>query len=185
MSSRKKVTRTLKEVKNLIRLIAKKESVKLYFLKPNQGQGGYNYGGSGKDVIMLSPFVMAKKGEFVGKHEIYSDCDNPIECMLMTFFHELSHCKLTEKVPSYVTGYSWNDTSKFQFELWITMLGVEYAHSKYGIKFSDQTMRWMLQEAQGYIRESKDVKEPGYGLVCTKADEKSYTVVSQWDFRGK
>ena len=133
----------------------------------------------------MAPFVKAKKGEKIGKYEILRDCGNPVECMFITFFHELAHCVLAKNVPSRVKGYSWNDTSKFQYELWITMLGVEYAHSKYGIKFSDQSVKWLIDENASYIRDAAEVKEHGYGLVCTKATSKSYTVVAQWDFRGK
>ena len=105
--------------------------------------------------------------------------------MLITFFHELAHIKLYNKVPSRIKGYSWNDTSKFQYELWITMFGVEYAHKKYGIKFSDQAMKWLIDENMTYIRGKDAAKESGYGLICTKATAKSYELVSQWEFKGK
>lgn len=173
------------DVIRLLKSIARKEKVRLTFLGKDNGHGGYNYGGSTPKDVMLSPFIKAKKGDKVGRYEIYSDCDNPIECMLITFFHELSHAKLADKVPSNIKGYSWNDTSIFQYEMWITMLGIEYAHSKYGIKFSDQAVRWLIGEAMGYIRDAKDAKEYGYGLICTKATRKSYEVLSQWEFRGE
>ena len=134
---------------------------------------------------MLAPFVQAKKGDCVDHCTVYQDCDNPVECMFITFFHELAHAKLADFVPSAVNGYSWNDTSSFQYELWITMLGVECAHSKYGIKFSDQAVKWIIEESMGYIREPKDAKEPGYSLIRTKATSKTYEVVSQWEFTGK
>lgn len=178
----KTYTRTLESTKKLMRSIAKQEGVKLTFLKANEGMGGYNYGGSTGNTIMLSPFVKAKMGDKVKGHGIHSNCDNPIESMLIAFFHELSHCVLSKRVPSQVEGYAWNDTSKYQYELWITMLGVEYAHSKYGIKFSDQTMTWIVDEAKSYIPVDRDC---GTGLICTKSNSKSYTVVSQWEFRGK
>ena len=173
---------TAKKADSLMKSIARKEGVKLAFLSEDEGRGGYNYGGSSGDAIMLSPFVKGKAGEKVKGYEIYTDCPNPIECKLIAFFHELSHCVLAKKVPSQVEGYAWNDTSKYQYELWITMLGVEYAHSKYGIKFSDQTMTWIMDEAKSYIPRDLDC---GAGLICTKSNSKSYTVVSQWKFRGK
>lgn len=182
-SERKRFRRTLSEVRSLMKSIAKKEKVKLVFMAADNGVGGYNYGAYGID-CMLSPFVKAKKGEKVNGYTIFEDCDNPVECMLITFFHELAHAKLTDKVPSIVNRYTWNDTSKFQFELWITMLGIEYAHKNYGIKFSDQAVRWLINVNMSYIVEPKDAKEPGYGLICTKATSKSYEVLSQWEFRG-
>ena len=184
MDERKTITRTLAETKSLMRKIARKEGIRLDFHDADQGGGGYNYGWSG-DGIFLPPFVKGKKGEKVGKYELHRDCDNPIECMLITFFHELAHLKLSDKVPSQIKGYAWNDTSRFQYELWISMLGVEYAHSKYGIKFSDQSVKWLVEENASYMRDASAAKESGYGLICTKATLRSYTVVSQWEFRGE
>ena len=183
MSERKTYRYTLTAVKSKMRRIAKQEGVELTFHKADKGGGGYNYGWSA-DGIFIPPFVKAKKGDKVGKYEILRDCDNPVECMFITFFHELAHCKLADKVPSQIKGYSWNDTSRFQYELWISMLGVEYAHSKYGIKFSDQTVKWLIEENCSYIHGKESAKESGYGLICTKATKTSYDVLSQWEFRG-
>lgn len=182
-SERKRFRRTLSEVRSLMKSVARKEKVKLVFMSADDGYGGYNYAASA-NCIMLAPFVKAKKSIKVKGYEIVSGCDNPVECMLITFFHELAHMKLADKVPSHVQGYTWNDTSKFQYELWITMLGIEYAHRKYGIKFSDQSVKWLIDENMSYIREPKDAKEAGYGLICTKSTSKSYEVLSQWEFTG-
>ena len=65
------------------------------------------------------------------------------------------------------------------------MLGVEYAHKKYGIKFSDQSMKWLINENMTYMCGKEDAKEPGYGLICTKETTKSYEILSQWEFKGK
>lgn len=181
----KKFKYTLKQVKDIMKYVATMEKLKLVFLGKDEGWGGYNYGGSTGDDIMLAPFVKGKAGDKVNGYVLKQDCDNPVECMLITFFHELAHDKLSKKVPSRIKGYSWNDTSKFQYELWITMLGVEYAHKKYGIKFSDQAMKWLLNENMTYIRGPKAAKDSGYGLICTKATTKSYELVSQWEFKGK
>ena len=176
---------TLKQVIDLMNSVAKMEKMNLVFLDKNSGLGGYNYGASAGKDIMISPFVKGKAGDKINGCTILSDCDNPVECMLITFFHELAHNKLSNKVPSRIKGYSWNDTSKFQYELWITMLGVEYAHKKYGIKFSDQSMKWLINENMTYISGKEDAKEPGYGLICTKSTTKSYEILSQWEFKGK
>lgn len=183
-SERKRFRRTLSEARALMKSIAKRENLKLVFLTKDEGNGGYNYGGSSGDSIMLAPFVKGRKGDKVKGYELIRDCDNPVECMLIAFFHELAHCILANKVPSRVRGYAWNDTPKMQYELWITMLGVEYAHSKYGIKFSDQSVKWLIDENASYMVGAQEVKEQGYGLVCTKATSKSCEDLSQWEFTG-
>lgn len=179
-----KIRFTLKEAKDFMREVAKKEKVELMFLTKDEGMGGYNYGGSA-DNIMLAPFRKGKKGERDrdGKYPLARDCDNPVECMLIAFFHELAHVRLSDNVPSVVKGYSWNNTSKFQFETWITMLGVEYAHSKYGLKFSDQTFMWMFNENASYME--TDWKRDRAACVQKKATSTSYVTVVQWEFDGR
>lgn len=178
-----KIRFTLKEAKDFMREVAKKEKVELVFLTKDEGMGGYNYGGSA-DNIVLAPFRKGKKGERDkdGKYPLARDCDNPVECMLIAFFHELAHVRLSDNVPSVVKGYSWNNTSKFQFETWITMLGVDYAHSKYGLKFSDQTFMWMFNENASYIE--ADWKHDRSACVQKKATSTSYVTVVQWEFDG-
>lgn len=178
-----KIRFTLKEAKDFMREVAKKEKVKLVFLTKDEGMGGYNYGGSA-DNIMLAPFRKGKKGERDkdGKYPLDLDCDNPVECMLIAFFHELAHVRLSDNVPSVVKGYSWNNTSKFQFETWITMLGVDYAHSKYGLKFSDQSFMWLLNENSSYME--SDWKHDRAACVQKKATSTSYVTVVQWEFDG-
>ena len=175
---------TKDEVFSLMRRIARKENVKLVFLKKNEGYGGYNYGTSAGNQIMLAPFRKTICEDDPDSSE--RRCTNPLECMLITFFHELSHVKLTNEVPSIVKGYSWNDTSRFQFELWITMLGMEYAHSKYGIKFSDDTVQWMLRENSTYAAHENDHVGDCFrdGLRQRKPTRNGYEVVSEWEFRG-
>lgn len=174
---------TARDVKRKMMDIAALEKCELVFLTDKEGLGGCNYAAvAGKDTIMLAPFIKVGAGEKVDGYDYPNGCDNPVECQFISFFHELAHAKLTNKVPSIVKGYSWNDTSNYQFEMWITMLGIEYAHKKYGIKFSDQTVKWMMEEAKSYIH-SKDAKF-GSGLCQMKADEKGYVVKSQWEFQG-
>lgn len=179
----KEIGFTMKEAKDFMRDVAKKENVELVFLTKDDGHGGYNYGGSAGN-IMLAPFRKGKTGERdrSKKYPLVRDCDNPVECMLVAFFHELAHVRLTDKVPSIVKGYSWNNTSRFQFETWITMLGVEYAHSKYGLKFSDQSFMWMLNENSSYME--TDWKRDRAALVQKRATSTSYITAVQWEFDG-
>jgi len=63
------------------------------------------------------------------------------------------------------------------------MLGVEYAHKKYGIKFSDNAVEWLMEEAKSYIK--KEESEVGYGLRLMNSDDFGYEVKSEWEFRGR
>lgn len=164
-----------KTVREIMKAVAKREGLDLVFMKAREGMGGYNYGGSAGDCVMLAPFKKGRRGDKIGKYELDEDCDNPLECMFITFFHELAHCRLAEDVPHNLKGYSWNDTSRFQYELWITMLGVEYAYKNWGVKFSDQAVRWILHENMSYIRD--DWKDFGYSLTVKKPTSRSYSVI--------
>jgi len=165
----------LKKVKAIMKDVCSKNNLRLVFLKADNGYGGYNYGASAGDSIMLAPFKKGHKGDQIGRYALTSDCYNPVECMLITFFHEFAHCCLAHKVPSNLKGFSWNDTSAFQYELWISMLGVEYAHKHYGIKFSDMTMEWLLDENRTYIK--YNWKAEDNGLHIKKVSTRSYTIV--------
>ena len=173
---------TEKAVRQVMSEVAKNEKVEIVYLTKTEGFGGYNYGCSGGKSIMLAPFIKVKAGEKVDGIDYPQACENPLECQFITFFHELSHIKFTKKVPSIVKGYSWNDTSQYQFELWITMLGVEYAHKKYGIKFSDYAVNWLLEEAKSYVHQKEE--DVGYGLRLLNVNERGYDLKSEWEFTG-
>lgn len=173
---------TEKAVRKTLSEIAKNEKVEIVYLTKTEGYGGYNYGCSAGKSIMLAPFIKVKAGEKVDGIAYPQACENPLECQFITFFHELSHIKFTKKVPSIVKGYAWNDTSQYQFELWITMLGVEYAHKKYGIKFSDYAVNWLLEEAKTYIH--KNEEDVGYGLRLLNVNKRGYDLKSEWEFTG-
>lgn len=174
---------TANDVRKKMEQIAKSEKCDLVFLNAGEGFGGCNYGCCAGKSIMLAPFIKVKAGEKVDGFEYQHGCSNPVECQFIAFFHELGHVKLANKVPSAIKNYSWNDTSRFQYELWLTMLGVEHAHKKYGIKFSDEAVDWMIEEAKSYV--SKDDSDVGYGLHLLKSDENGYEVKSQWEFKGE
>jgi len=173
---------TERSVRRKMSAIAKSEKCELVYLTKDEGYGGYNYGSSAGKSIMLAPFIKVRAGEKVDGIDYPHACENPLECQFITFFHELSHIKFTKKVPSIVKGYAWNDTSQYQFEMWITMLGVEYAHKKYGIKFSDYAVNWLLEEAKTYIHENEE--DVGYGLRLLNVNERGYDLKSEWEFTG-
>ena len=158
----------------LMRDISNRHGIKLCFIKANEGKGGYNYGGSTGDCIMLAPFVAGKKGDRIEGIPLDSDCENPLECMLITFFHEYAHCKMANDVPYAMKGYSCNKTSRFQYELWITMLGIRFAQSM-GIVFSDATIKWMLRETMTYCDE-----------VIARVNKEGYdTEINAWWEKGE
>ena len=166
----------------LMERLCREHHVKLTFLKADEGRGGFNYGGSTDEEIMLAPFVMANAGDRLDGHEIVRTCRNPVECMLAAFFHEFAHVKLEGAIPHKVEGYAWNCTSKYQFELWVSMLGFEHAMSC-GLRFSDETVKWMLDENASYMRDDPeslamnavDVRDAGYTLVRNDWYEKEVT----------
>lgn len=165
---------TLKQVKKLMADIASEHGLELTYMTKDQGVGGYNYGGSTGEEIMIAPFKKCCGGDEIDGYLIDNGCSNPVECMLITFFHELSHCVLGDRIPSKMDGFSWNDTSRFQYEVWVTMHGIEYAHEHYGIKFSDQSVQWILSENMTYVHNNPD--DVGYGLIQKNPNSRSYSV---------
>ena len=168
----------LVDVKKQMKDIAEEHGIKLIYLKPDEGEGGYNYGISTStgDEILLAPYIKGKAGDKIGKYTLSQSCDNPVECMFISFFHELSHCRLADdSVPMRVKGYRWNGTSDYQYELWVTMLGLEYAQRNYNIVFSDQSVQWLLKENDTRI--SNNWKDPGSALVQKKPTIRTYSVV--------
>lgn len=161
----------------LMSSIAKENGLQINFLKYDEGNGGFNYGASAGKYIYLAPFVKSSGNRTINGITINRPCANPMECMLASFFHELAHCKLSRKVPGSEKKYDWNRTSKFQYELWITMLGLEYARKK-GIVFSDETVKWLIEENFSYARPHET---GNYNIVARKVTGTSYELV-QDDF---
>ena len=162
---------------SLMRSVAKKNGLKFSILKWNEGFGGYNYGASAGNSIYVAPFVKSDGNRKMHGMTVRKPCANPTECMLATFFHEFAHCKLVGKVPGVDRHYAWNRTSKLQFELWLTMLGFDYAR-KMGIVFSDKTVMWMLNENFTYARPNETGES---NIVSRRVTDTSYELV-QDDF---
>lgn len=120
---------------DIMQQICKENNLKLIFLKKNEGKGGYNYGSCSIDEIMLAPFI--------GK--------GAIEKQFISFFHEFAHLKLEKKIPGKLKGYCVNNTSTMQYELWVTMLGINYAKENYGIIFSDEAVQWLIKQNFTYM----------------------------------
>lgn len=121
--------------KDLMKHICEENHIKLIFLKKNEGSCGFNYALSAKDEIMLAPFI--------GK--------NAEEKRLISFFHEFAHLKLADAIPGKINGFHSNNTSKMQYELWVTMLGINYAKEKFNILFSDQSVQWLIKQNFSYM----------------------------------
>ena len=129
----------------LMKCIADEESIKLTFLEADEGRGGYNYGGSCGDCIMLAPFVKSGAYEKIGGYSVERPCNDPVECMLISFFHELSHYKIANELSA--------ERSAMQNELWVSMRGIIYAETKYKLEFSDTAVKWLLNENFSYAKE--------------------------------
>lgn len=140
--------KTHQEALELMETAAKAVGCKVYMLSVDEGRGGYNYGGSAGKDIMIAPFIKCSDREKVGKYTIPRKCNDPIECMLITFFHELSHCIFHNLVPREICTYF--------HEMWITLLGIDYARRTYGICFSDAAARWMAGESETYLKDEQE-----------------------------
>ena len=169
---------TREQIVALMLDICRENGIELSFLTADGGSGGYNYGASAGDTIMLAPFVKAKAGEKIGIYEIPRACNNPLECMLISFFHEFAHCRLHQQVPNVLESYSSQQTSRYQYETWITMLGIKEAQERHGIVFSDETVSWMLTEGTTYIHKKDDENYGNSDVIALDIDPygKSYTL---------
>jgi len=145
MSTNKQPKLDMQEAMELMKRIADEEGLNLTFLKADEGRGGYNYGGSSGDCIMLAPFVKSWAYEKIDGYSVERPCDDPVECMLISFFHELSHCKIANELSA--------DRSTMQNELWVSATGIIYAETKYKLEFSDTAVKWLLNENFSYAKE--------------------------------
>ena len=145
MNANKQPKLDMQEAMELMKRVAKEEGLGLTFLRADEGRGGYNYGGSCGDCIMLAPFTKIGADGIAGGFSGEQPCDNPVECMLISFFHELSHCKLANE--------SSTGRSIMQNELWVSMRGIIYAETKYKLEFSDAAVKWLLNENFSYAKE--------------------------------
>lgn len=166
-------TRTKEQDEQLMRDLCKKHAIDLTFLTEDEGKGGYNYGASAGYEIILAPFVKTTTPNTkVGKYMVKRVCLNPLECRLAAFFHEFSHVMLSDNVPCICDGYSWNETSKMQFEIWITMCGFRFAQENCAIVFSDETVMWMLHESMSYYHKDN----MNYARQTTRTSDTDYDI---------
>lgn len=145
MNANKQPKLNMQEAMELMKRVAKEEGLKLTFLKADEGRGGYNYGGSCGDCIMLAPFMKSGACEKIDGYSVERPCDDPVECMLISFFHELSHCKIANELSA--------ERSTMQNELWVSMTGILHAEIKYKLEFSDAAVKWLLNENFSYAKE--------------------------------
>lgn len=96
----------------------------------------------------------SNRGETDGKYIFFGPYSNN-EYLLISFFHEFAHCVLRHKVPGIVKGKHWNNTTTMQFEIQITMAGLNFAQ-KHGIVFSDKAVKWLLQQNLSYKETTND-----------------------------
>lgn len=103
-----------------------------------------------KNVQYNIPDEEKNKGFTDGDQIFFSEFDN-YEYLLIAFFHELAHCRLSDKIPFKVFNQNWNNTTKMQYEIQITMVGLNFAQEN-GIIFSDDAVKWLLNENFNYIK---------------------------------
>ena len=72
-----------------------------------------------------------------------------LEYMLISFFHEYAHCRLRDKIPFAISNKHWNNTTTMQYEIQITMAGINFAKEQ-DIIFSDEAVKWILNQNFSY-----------------------------------
>ena len=90
----------------------------------------------------------SNRGTTDGEYIFFAPYTNN-EYLLISFFHEFAHCVLNHKVPGKVKDKHWNNTTTMQFEIQITMAGLNFAQ-KHGIVFSDKAVKWLLKQNLSY-----------------------------------
>lgn len=119
----------------IMKKVCEENNIKLTFLTKNQGSGGFNYASSSINEIYLAPYIG----------------NGALEKQFISFFHEFSHLKLEKNIPGKLEGYCVNNTSAMQYEIWVTMLGINYAKEKFNILFSDQSVQWLVKQSFTYM----------------------------------
>lgn len=114
-------------VLDIINRFSKKYHLKVFY---DWGDLGSNRGTTDGEYIFFAPYT-----------------NN--EYLLISFFHEFAHCVLGHKVPGKVKNMHWNNTTTMQFEIQITMAGLNFAQ-KHGIVFSDKAVKWLLKQNLSY-----------------------------------
>lgn len=132
-------TRTKEQARSLMEGICRRYDIKLDWLSSKDGRGGYNYAECAGKCVMIAPFR--------GK--------NPVERQLIAFFHELSHVLLSDEIPGKLAGYSSNNSTKMQFELWVTMMAIQFAREKFNITFSDDAVQWLISQGFSYSKQTE------------------------------
>lgn len=76
----------------------------------------------------------------------YFTPDLPLEYLLITFFHEFAHAKLSDAIN--------NDLSTLLYELNITIAGINFAKTKYNLEFSAESINWIINQNFAYKYDS-------------------------------
>ena len=168
---------TMDRAHDLMRRLAAMNEFALEFQSMNECEElNSGFGSEEENRIVITPFVYGSRSQRFDRPDgngfIYlrKDCHDPVECMLAVFFHELAHLKLAGKVPFKDPEKQANGTSRFQYELWITMLGLNYARETCGLKFSDYAVKWLVEDAIEYANS----KWCMFGMFLQEADSDHY-----------
>ena len=121
------------EIFNLLLVISERNNIKLEIIDNEQLMYQYN--------------LKENSGYFEYPNKVilsYFTEDNPLENILITFFHELAHYK-------FYNEFLKHELSAMQYELYITFKGIEFALTEYYIKFSDQAIKWIIDRNYTYF----------------------------------
>lgn len=92
----------------------------------------------------------------IGGDEILIGCYSDPEIMLISFFHELGHCNISN---DFIQKWKYN-TLMIELECW--NIGLELARMR-DILFTDNVIKWGLEQALSYVgrdeRERSDYNE--------------------------
>ncbi len=94
----------------------------------------------------------------IGNDEIWLGDYDDEEKMLISFFHELGHCRITQE---FIKEWNYN-TLIIELECW--HIGINLA-KKDGIIFSDQSISWGYKQALSYVDNDEREDSSWYNRV--------------------
>lgn len=117
------------QVRELMMELCEKHGIKLHHLNANEGDGDHD----NKSFCAGS----------VQDGDIYLGVYEDIELEAISFFHELSHV---------IFDFDRSVISTMQYELYVTFKGLKYAEKECKVLFSDDAIKWMLEQCLTYHR---------------------------------
>jgi len=117
------------QVRGMMMKLSEKHGIKLHYLNGNEGDG---------DNANRSFCAGC-----IGSGDIYLGVYEDIELEVISFFHELVHV---------IFDFDRSVISTMQYELYVTFKALEYAEKECKVLFSDDAIKWMLEQCLTYHR---------------------------------